>query len=105
MKCGSCGQEVNDITVGQLSLNLGSRTAKCGPIEAVLTRRECDFLAFLMRNAGKSLTRTDIVKGVYGQDYLGLTNIVDVYVKYIRYKLGPGAVQTIRGLGYRIEAA
>jgi two-component system copper resistance phosphate regulon response regulator CusR len=74
-----------------------------------LTQREYAVLEYLMRNAGRTVTRTMVVEHVWNLGFEGLTNIVDVYINYLRAKIdqGPGAaplIQTIRGVGYSIAA-
>lgn len=64
-----------------------------------LSRTERDVLRFFEENAGKTLTRTDIVKGVWDYEYLGLTNLVDVQVHALRTK--GVQIETIRKIGYR----
>lgn len=73
--------------------------------EAVeLTAREFDLLTYLARNAGRVLTREEILNEVWGYDVFVETNVVDVYVRYIRQKLAkkgaPDMIETVRGKGY-----
>lgn len=74
-----------------------------GATHVILTKKEFDLLAYLIRNKDVVLTRERIVEEVWGYDYVGDTNIVDVYIRYIREKLGIGRRQyicTVRGIGY-----
>lgn len=66
-----------------------------------LSRTERDVLSFFEANPGRTLTRTDIVKGVWDYQYLGLTNLVDVQVCALRSK--GISILTVRGIGYRYE--
>ena len=65
-----------------------------------LSRTERMLIDFMHRNRGMVLSRADIVEGVWGSTYQGLTNIVDVFVSYIRQKLGHEVIRTERGKGY-----
>lgn len=71
-----------------------------------LTQREYAVLEYLMRNAGRTVTRTMVVEHVWNLGFEGLTNIVDVYINYLRAKIDQGSsnplIQTIRGVGYSI---
>ena len=72
-----------------------------------LTRREYDLLEFLMRNKRTVLTRDQILEQVWGYDYTGDTNVVDVYIRYLRAKLDDRFqkkyIHTVRGVGYVIR--
>ena len=69
-----------------------------------LTRREFDLLEYLMRNRGIVLTREQILERVWGLDYEGGANVVDVYIRYLRSKIDelfePKLIHTVRGFGY-----
>jgi two-component system OmpR family response regulator len=73
-----------------------------------LSPREYTLLEFLMRNAGRTLSRSRIAEAVWNYKFDPETNVVDVYVNYLRKKLslgGPaGGIKTVRGVGYRLEA-
>ena len=72
-----------------------------------LTRREYDLLEFLMRNKRTVLTRDQILEHVWGYDYTGDTNVVDVYIRYLRAKIDDRFqrkyIYTVRGVGYAIK--
>jgi two-component system, OmpR family, response regulator MprA len=72
-----------------------------------LTPREFDLLEFLMRHPRQALTRDTILSGVWGYDFLGGSNVIDVYVRYLRHKLethgAPSLLQTVRGVGYALR--
>jgi DNA-binding response OmpR family regulator len=74
-----------------------------------LSQREYAVLEYLMRNAGRTVTRTMIVEHVWNLGFEGLTNIVDVYINYLRAKIdhgsGPQLIHTARGVGYMIASA
>ncbi len=69
----------------------------------VLSDREFTLLAYLMRNLGQTLSRGQLVEGAWGSQAGVKSNMVDVYVAYLRQKLAPGAIETVRGVGYRME--
>lgn len=69
-----------------------------------LSAREAALLEHLMRNAGSVLSREDLLSDVWGYEASEGSNIVDVYVRYLRRKLGASRIATVRGQGYRLEA-
>ena len=73
-----------------------------------VTAREFALLRYLMENAGEVLTRTQLLDHVWDENYDGPSNIVDVYVSYLRKKLelpfGRALIRTVRGAGYVLEA-
>ena len=72
-----------------------------------LTPREFDLLAYLMKNSRHVLNREQLLNGVWGYDYYGETNIVDVYIRYLRNKIDkkydPPLIHTVRGVGYVLK--
>ena len=73
-----------------------------------LPLKEFELLEFLMRNAGRVLTRIQIIDRIWGNDYVGDTKTLDVHIKRLRSKLeadpaNPELIQTVRGLGYKME--
>jgi two-component system copper resistance phosphate regulon response regulator CusR len=103
------GQPLRErLQVGDLVMDVMRRkVSRAGqPIE--LAPKEFAILEFLMRNAGKPLTRTAIVEHVWEMDYDGLTNIVDVYIRHLRSKIDDRypqkLIRTVRGIGYMIDA-
>jgi DNA-binding response OmpR family regulator len=77
------------------------------PVE--LTPREFELLEFLMRHPHVALSREAILSAVWGYNFLGGSNVIDSYVRYLRSKLeragGPRVIQTVRGVGYTLRAA
>ena len=74
-----------------------------------LPLKEFELLEYLMRNTGRVLTRMQIIDRIWGSDYVGDTKTLDVHIKRLRSKLekdpaNPKHIQTIRGLGYKMEA-
>ena len=72
-----------------------------------LTRREFDLLEYLLRNKGKVVTRDALLDQVWGFDFVGETNAVDVYIRFLRSKIDERfdlkLIRTVRGVGYMIE--
>lgn len=93
--------QLNDIT-----LFLDCHEVMKGTKKLKLTKKEFELLAYLVRNKNIVLSRSRIVEEVWGYDYIGDTNIVDVYIRYLRSKLGPNGrnyIRTVRGVGYVAE--
>lgn len=76
---------------------------KVGRRTVLLTRRESTLLAELIRHAGESVSKQRLLSEVWGYDFDPETNVVDVYVRRIRKKLGPEMVSTVRGVGYGVD--
>ena len=95
------------IQIKDLSINILTRqVSKQGePIE--LTKKEYELLEYLANNKGIVLTRDKIIDHVWGYDFVGDTNVLDVYIKYLRNKLdypySTKLIQTVRGVGYTIK--
>jgi DNA-binding response OmpR family regulator len=103
------GQAVSHtLTAGELELDTRTRVARRGGISADLPSREYALLEYLMRHAGQVLTRQQLLDAVWGFDFDTGSNVVDVYVGYLRRKLdasgGPSVIETVRGAGYRVRA-
>ena len=97
------------LRIGDLSLDPARRTVHRGEVRIDLTAREFALLDYFMRNPGRVLTRTMISEHVWDYNFDPMTNVVDVYVNYLRKKLDlegkPRLIHTIRGAGYvlRVE--
>ena len=87
---------------GEIVLDLRARRVTLGQRSVVLTAREFDLLAFFLRHPGRAVTRETLLAEVWGEDEDHTLNVVDVYVSYLRRKLGGfGAeLRTVRGYGY-----
>ncbi len=97
------GLQGPEIRVGDLVLDPLKREVKRGGHRLDLTAREYGFLTFLMRHEGETLTRAEILDGVWGEGSEPYGNVVDLYIHYLRTKTeqhGPRLIQTVRGLGY-----
>src|SRR5215471_18686386 len=96
------------LQVGDLTLDCIRRKVARGSENIELAPKEFGILEYLMRNRGRPLSRTMIVEHVWDMDYDGLTNIVDVYIRHLRSKIDDRypqkLIQTVRGIGYMIEA-
>jgi DNA-binding response OmpR family regulator len=95
------------LTAGELQMTLSKREVKRAGRAIELTNREFTLLEYLLRNKGQALTRQQILDNVWGYDFLPATNIVDIYVHYLRNKIDKGfkekLVRTVRGVGYAIR--
>ncbi|MCS7315708.1 MAG: response regulator transcription factor [Bryobacterales bacterium] len=103
------GQPVRErLQVADLVMDVTRRKVSRGGQPIELAPKEFSILEFLMRNAGRPLTRTAIVEHVWEMDYDGLTNIVDVYIRHLRSKIDDRwphkLIRTVRGIGYMIDA-
>ena len=90
----------NLLTAGEVALDPESRTVTRKGEPVSLTRREFDLLQYLLENPNRMLTREQLLSQVWGFDYAGETNAVDVYISFLRNKLGASVVETVRGVGY-----
>jgi DNA-binding response OmpR family regulator len=91
-----------EIRVGDLVLDLASRQARVGTTVADLSDREFRLLHFLMANMGQVVSRERLLSEVWGYDFDPRSNVVDVCVRRLRRRLGPGApIETVRNAGYR----
>jgi DNA-binding response OmpR family regulator len=97
------------LEVGQINLDFRTREVKRAGRGVRLTAREFELLAYLMRHPDQVLSREQILNAVWGYDYDPGTNVLDVYVGYLRKKLGAangGApIETVRSAGYRLVSA
>ncbi len=94
--------EVTVLRNGQLSLDLRTRRAQLGDKTVDLTAREFVLLELFLRHPAQVLSREQILSHVWGYDFDPGSNIVDVYVRSLRKKLGPTVIGTMRGMGYRL---
>jgi DNA-binding response OmpR family regulator len=96
-------QEQFVLTQGNLSLDLRTRQAQIGRRTVDLSAREFALLKVFLRHPGQVLSREQLLSHVWGYDYDPSSNVVDVYVRYLRNKIGPDRIATIRGAGYRLQ--
>ena len=99
--------EVKLLSAGALKMDVDRHTVSYDGRPIELTQREFELLRVLLENKGIVLSRNTLMERVWGYDYMGETNIVDVYVRYLRGKIddvyGVKLVQTVRGVGYVIR--
>jgi DNA-binding response OmpR family regulator len=91
------------LKVGNVVLDLRSRKAKVGQNTIELPAREFTLAETFFRHPGQVLSREQLLDRVWGYDYDPCSNIVDVYVGYLRKKLGSDLIETVRGMGYRLR--
>lgn len=97
------------LRAGPISLSRDAHTACCADSTLDLTPKEFDLLAMLMENAGRALSRPQLLEGIWGMSFLGESRTVDVHVQTLRQKLedaraGAGSlIRTVRGVGYKLE--
>lgn len=95
------------LKAGDLEINTASREVTRAGIDITLTAREYELLFFLLNNQNQVLSREQLLEHVWGFDYAGETNIVDVYVRYLRQKIDKNfdskLLHTVRGAGYMLK--
>lgn len=100
-------QDSSVITFGELSMDTARHTVTCAGKPLELTVKEFGLLQALLENVSIVLTREQLLEKVWGYDYFGETNVVDVYIRYLRGKLEEVSdtkyIQTVRGVGYVIK--
>lgn len=101
------GATTSQITEAGVTLDLRTRNATRGKEPVALSTREFTLLAYLMQNAGQVLSRAQILAAVWDIDFDPQSNVVDVYVRYLRRKLDapdtPSVIESVRGAGYRFR--
>jgi two-component system OmpR family response regulator len=94
------------LTVGDLSLDVATHIVTRAGVEIELSTKELQLLEVFMRRPGQVLTRYDLLEGAWEMDYENRSNVVDVYVGYLREKIdrpfGVETIETVRGSGYRL---
>ena len=100
--------DLDVVSVGPIKLDTARHQATINGSLVGLPLKEFELLEFLMRNAGRVLTRSQLIDRVWGGDYFGDTKTLDVHIKRLRSKIeadpaNPVLIQTIRGLGYKLE--
>jgi two-component system response regulator ArlR len=108
LRKSGCPQNGEDVlTNGRLSLDSNKHYVTFAGEPVNLTKTEFDLLKFLLQNKDIVLTRNTILEKVWGYDYSGDTNVVDVYIRYLRSKLddrfNKRIIHTVRGVGYQIK--
>ena len=93
------------LQVGPVALDLRSRVASRDGKKVELSAREFQMLELFMLNPGQVLSREQLLSHVWGYDFDPGSNVVDVYVGYLRRKVGSDMIRTVRGMGYRFNVA
>jgi DNA-binding response OmpR family regulator len=91
------------LEAGDVRLDLRTRRANVDGREVELSAREFTLAELLFRHPGQVLSRQQILAHVWGYDFDSGSNVVDVYVGYLRKKLGHDLIETARGMGYRLN--
>ena len=108
LRRASISAQASVLSVGDLSLDPISRRVTRGGQAVELTQKEYALLEFLMRHAGTPVSRQTIAEEVWKQQVDPLTNVVDVYINYLRKKIDSDSekelIQTVRGVGYMLKA-
>ncbi|MBV8081235.1 MAG: response regulator transcription factor [Actinobacteria bacterium] len=103
------GERPAVLEVGDLRLDPAARRAWRGDAELDLSAKEFALLEIFMRRPGETLTRVQLIDGAWDMAFESRSNVVDVYVRYLREKIdrpfGCHSLSTVRGVGYRLEAA
>jgi two-component system, OmpR family, response regulator len=101
------GERPTTLMVDDLRLDPASRQAWRGEVELALTAKEFALLELLMRHAGETLSRVQMLDGAWDMAFESRSNIIDVYVRYLRAKIdrpfGRESLETVRGHGYRLH--
>jgi len=87
----------------EMTLDADSFSVSVGGKNVALTTREFEILKFLLENADRVVTREQLLNSIWGYDYVGDEKIANTHIKNIRKKLGVDYIETIRGVGYKIE--
>lgn len=95
---------VSEIAAGGIRLDLRSRQVRVQGRVTDLSSREFVLLETFLRHPGHVLSREQLLSHVWGYDFDPGSNVVDVYVRYLRRKIGAEAIETVRGMGYRLRA-
>ena len=97
------------VQIGHITIDNDAHTVSCGEDAIELTAREYDLLLYLVENKNRAVSREKILNDVWGFDYLGETNVVDVYISYLRAKIDQPfdkkLIKTVRSVGYIIKEA
>jgi DNA-binding response OmpR family regulator len=100
---GDGAPEETVLSVGDASLDLRTRRATVGGRVVELSAREFALAEMFFRHSGQVLSRQQLLSHVWGYAFEPGSNVVDVYVGYLRRKLGKGLITSVRGMGYRLE--
>jgi DNA-binding response OmpR family regulator len=96
-------QDLTQLNVGELTLDLHTRRAQLSHHTVELSSREFALLEVFMKHPDQVLSRAQLLSRVWGLDFDPGSNVVDVYVRYLREKIGHETIETVRGAGYRLR--
>ncbi|MBU3215346.1 response regulator transcription factor [Clostridium estertheticum] len=103
----SIGNKTDEIKVKDIVMDNKAHNVKRGSKEIELTKKEFDLLEMFLINKNVVLTRAQLIEKVWGYDYIGDTNVVDVFIRYLRCKIDDGfedkLITTVRGVGYVVK--
>ncbi len=97
------GQAVPELRCGALALDPRAAKVTLGGIPVKLTSHEFRVLSYLMHHAGRVVPQSELTEHIYAQSFDRDSNTVEVFIARLRRKLGPKFIETVRGLGYRVE--
>jgi DNA-binding response OmpR family regulator len=100
---GEAGGDSLVLEAGGVTLDVRTRRAATDGADVELTAKEFALLETFLRHPGQVLSREQLLSHVWGYDFDPGSNVVDVYVGYLRRKLGPERFETVRGMGYRLK--
>lgn len=104
---GEGKKDEKQLSYGKLTVDLAARLVSFDGEPVSLTKKEFDLLAFLLKHKNRAVPREELLSAVWDYDYAGDTNVVDVYVRYLRQKveepLGIRFIETVRGVGYMVR--
>jgi two-component system, OmpR family, response regulator len=104
---GLSKKNILSLSLDDLTMNVKTREVVREGMPIDLTPKEFELLQYLMENRNQVLNREQIINGVWGYDFVGETNVVDVYIRYLRkkidYPFNKQLIQTYRGIGYSIK--
>ncbi len=93
-----------ELRAGGITLDLHTRRVTNGDDVVELTAREFSLLETFMRSPGRVLSRVELLSSAWGYDFDPNSNVVDVYVRYLRNKIADDLIETVRGAGYRLRS-
>lgn len=97
------GEETDILQAGSVALNLRTRQVTVNGCQIELSAREFTMVEMFFRHPGQILSREQLLDRVWGYSYDPGSNVVDVYVGYLRKKMGSDLIETVRGMGYRLK--
>ncbi|HYN65792.1 MAG TPA: response regulator transcription factor [Ornithinibacter sp.] len=103
LRPASSDAAATELGSGGVTLDLRSRQVRAGGRTSDLSAREFLLLEAFLRHPGQVLSREQLLSHVWGYDFDPGSNVVDVYVRYLRRKIGVEAIETVRGMGYRLR--